>query len=76
MFTSSLNCKNPANAKRNAAVNQTFDNVSWLFVSVTIALRMSIVMGSFLLVGLAKAFLKPLKMVVTREFSLWGRDTW
>ena len=70
MFTSSLNLRNPEKAQRHAAVSLTFDNVGCLFVSASIALRMSTVMGSFLLTGLAKALLRPSNVLVTREFSV------
>ena len=62
---SSLKRRKPENANRHAAVNQTFDNVGFLFVSPTIALSMSTVMGSFLLTGLAKALLRPSNVVFT-----------
>ena len=49
-------------------VNRTFDNVGCLFVSVTIALRMSTVIGAFLLTGLASALLRPSNVVDTTKF--------
>ena len=70
MFTNLLNRRNPANAKRQAAVSRTLDNVGCSFVSATIALRMSAVMGSFLLTSLASSLLRPSNVVVTREFSV------
>ena len=72
MFTSSLNLRNPEKANRQAAVSLIFDNVGCLFVSAINAFRMSTVMGSFLVTGLAKALLSPSNVLVTREFSVGG----
>ena len=60
----------PMPNKRQVVVSLTFDNVGCLFVYTTTALRMSTVMGSFLITSLDKALLRLSNVLVTREFSV------
>lgn len=60
-----IKSKNSCNASRHTVDKWTLDNVSFLWVSSTIAANISVLNGAFLVVGLARGLHKPLTMTVT-----------
>ena len=58
------NLRNPANSSRHTVDSQMFDNVSFLRVSSTIAASISMLIGAFIVTGLAKDLHKSSSIMV------------